>query len=160
MANQHYTKMPNWLLENIAESDLLASDIKVLLYIIRMTLGYQKKSDKLSGSDIAKATDLSRSTVIRSLDRLKAAGWISVRTKKSKTNFYETNLITLKGSVTCDTTGSVTCEQNSVSPVTHIPLKAKDKPLSSGRLEAPLSGKENNRLEEYRKMMEEVNDDE
>lgn len=57
--NQTFTKFPNELLEHIMCSKLNASEIKILLCVVRYTYGFHREQHELSQSFIQNATDLS-----------------------------------------------------------------------------------------------------
>lgn len=54
-----YTRIANELLEALAGAKLNGSELKVLLAIIRMTYGYQVKTNKVTVRQLANITDLS-----------------------------------------------------------------------------------------------------
>ncbi len=58
--NQTFTKFPNELLEHIMCSKLNASEIKILLCVVRYTYGFHREQHELSQSFIQKATDISK----------------------------------------------------------------------------------------------------
>lgn len=65
-----YTPIANELLEQIMSFDFSKRQLLVLLAISRMTYGYSKKSDALSGWQIAKLTKLDRSSVSKTINEL------------------------------------------------------------------------------------------
>lgn len=138
----HYTKVPNWFFKKVLNADLTASELKVLLYIVRMTWGYQKDNDKLSSSMIAEHTGLHRVTVVNAIKKLEKDKYISVKRRKKQGQFYDTNNIKILGggSSLQATGGSSLQAQNSVVSRLQYPSKGKYKPLSDGCFVAPSSG--------------------
>jgi len=65
-----YTPIANELLEQIVSFDFTKRQLIVILTIARMTYGYSKKSDALSGWQIAEMTKLDRSDVSKTLSEL------------------------------------------------------------------------------------------
>lgn len=66
-----YTRISNELLDAIIAIDAPGSAIKVFLFIIRKTYGYGKKEDRISVSQIVKATTITERRVWESLAWLK-----------------------------------------------------------------------------------------
>lgn len=67
----NYTNIPNGLLETLFSSDLNASELKVILFIIRYTYGFHREFARLTVTFIANGTGLSIPTVKRALAILK-----------------------------------------------------------------------------------------
>ena len=65
-----YTRIANELLEAIIRFPFNGSQLRLFLFLIRKTYGYQKKMDNISISQFVKATGLNRRTVVRELKRL------------------------------------------------------------------------------------------
>ena len=65
-----YVRISNELLEAILEFNFTSRQIKVIFMVIRMTYGYNKKQDSLSGWQIAKGTNLSQQGVSIALKEL------------------------------------------------------------------------------------------
>lgn len=65
-----YTPIANELLEAILLYNFTARQITIILALCRMTYGYSKKSDALSGWQIAKMTNIDRSHVSKTLEEL------------------------------------------------------------------------------------------
>jgi len=63
-----WTKVPNELAKLMIH-DMDAAEIKVTLYVVRQTLGYQRKKAHLSPKTIAAATGLEGPEVMQALDR-------------------------------------------------------------------------------------------
>lgn len=68
--DEAYTKTPNKLLDAILKSRFTASQMIVLLYVIRKTYGWNKHMDSISISKIAKDTEYSRRTMINAVSDL------------------------------------------------------------------------------------------
>lgn len=67
-----YTKIANELLEAIIRSDFSKRQIKVLLFILRKTYGFNKKTDDMTIQQIANGTDLHRPHASNALAELVA----------------------------------------------------------------------------------------
>lgn len=65
-----YTPIANELLEALMLYPFSKRQLQVLICIMRMTYGYSRKSDALSGWQISKFTNLDRSHVSKTLDEL------------------------------------------------------------------------------------------
>lgn len=65
-----YTPIANELLEAILQADFSKRQLLVIMTIARMTYGYSRKSDALSGWQIASMTNLDRSDVSKSINEL------------------------------------------------------------------------------------------
>jgi DNA-binding MarR family transcriptional regulator len=90
---QTFTTIPNYFLDHIAPN-LSASELRVMLYIYRHTLGYQKLADSLSydqflngitsgdGRQIDEGTRISRGSLVGALASLEAKGLIERKHKK------------------------------------------------------------------------------
>lgn len=71
-----YTPIANEILEELVKIDLLGAELRVLLFIIRKTYGYHKKSDQISFTQFEKGTGISRQTINKTLKNLMAKGLI------------------------------------------------------------------------------------
>lgn len=79
---ENYTQFPNWLLAKLyTANDLTGRELRVILYIIRKTTGFHKKSDKLPYGQIAQGTGIDRRSVIRIIQTLEEKGWLKVSRK-------------------------------------------------------------------------------
>ena len=67
-----FTAIANEILEQVVKTDILASEFRILLFILRKTYGYQKKEDRISLTQFEKGTELSRATVVKALKNLVA----------------------------------------------------------------------------------------
>lgn len=65
-----HTRIANELLEAITLFDFSKRQYKILLFIIRKTYGFNKKSDQMSLSQIINGTGLDKSSVIKTLAEL------------------------------------------------------------------------------------------
>lgn len=65
-----YVPIANELYEQIIKVDLLGSELRVLLFFIRKTYGYNKKSDRISLTQFEAGTGISRPTVVKALKNL------------------------------------------------------------------------------------------
>lgn len=67
-----YTMVANELLEALAKIKLCSYETRVLLFIIRKTYGWHKKTDWISLSQIAMGTDIRKPHVSRTINSLKS----------------------------------------------------------------------------------------
>jgi len=65
-----YTPIANELFEAIISNDFSKRQLLVIMAIARMTYGYSKKTDALSGWQISKLTKLDRSSVSKTINEL------------------------------------------------------------------------------------------
>jgi phage replication O-like protein O len=65
-----YTPIANELLEAILKADFSKRQLLIIMTVARMTYGYSKKSDALSGWQIASMTNLDRSDVSKTINEL------------------------------------------------------------------------------------------
>lgn len=65
-----YTAIANEILEELVKADLLSSELRIILFILRKTYGYQKKQDIISLSQFSKGCCLSRPTIVKSIKNL------------------------------------------------------------------------------------------
>lgn len=65
-----YTAIANELLEKIISSKFIGSEIAILIFIIRKTYGFNKKTDRISLTQFEAGTKLSRPTVILAIKNL------------------------------------------------------------------------------------------
>lgn len=65
-----YTRIANEILEDLLAGDFSKRELLVLLSIIRKTYGFNKVSDEISSSQIAKMTGLAREHVARTISSL------------------------------------------------------------------------------------------
>lgn len=69
-----YTRIHNAILEQLAYHDFTGREYACILYLLRMTYGFRRKDAKLSNGDFAKATNLDRTAIIKTLRRLVERG--------------------------------------------------------------------------------------
>ena len=67
-----FTEVANELLEELARINMCAYETRVLLFIIRKTYGWHKKTDWISLSQLATGTGIRKAHVCRSINSLKA----------------------------------------------------------------------------------------
>ncbi len=71
-----FTPIANEIIESLVKIDLLGAEWRVLLFIIRKTYGYHKKSDRISFTQFEKGTGISRQTINKTIKNLVAKGLI------------------------------------------------------------------------------------
>ncbi|HHR6052080.1 TPA: replication protein [Providencia alcalifaciens] len=71
-----YTKLANELLESLMCCDLTARQFRVMLALIRKTYGFGKKCDRISDSQLAEKTKLSRQNVNKAKNELLSMNYI------------------------------------------------------------------------------------
>ena len=76
-----YTKVPNSVLD---VEGLDVYEFRLLLIILRKTLGFNKKSDGISISQFIKATGISKDKIIKSLENLQKNKFISIQKQTLK----------------------------------------------------------------------------
>jgi len=96
------TQIPNEILDFLM-ADLSEAELKVLLYIVRRTLGFQKDGDHISlrqlvsgitrqsGMVLDVGTGMSKPAVVRGVKGLEARGLITVRRDESEANGKKTH---------------------------------------------------------------------
>lgn len=77
LKRQGYTKFPDFILDSY-QPQLSGAEFKVLAVIVRQTIGWNKKRDRLSQGFIMKKTRLSRRAVSSSVIRLEVLGMVRV----------------------------------------------------------------------------------
>ena len=102
----NYTMVPDELFDELLP-DLSGAELKVLLYIIRRTLGFKKGSDTISlsqmlygietkdGTTLDRGTGLSRPTLLRALQSLKAKNIIIAEERLSPERGWEATVYRL-----------------------------------------------------------------
>ncbi len=65
-----YTAIANEIMEALIKYSLPSSEMRCLLFVIRKTYGFNKKTDAISLSQFVRATSLNRRAVIRALNNL------------------------------------------------------------------------------------------
>lgn len=101
----NFTQIPNLFLDELMH-DLNGSELKVLLYIMRRTYGFQKQSDRISisqicsgikkkdGDELDKGTGLSKQGVVNALNGIEAKTDIleSIKGSGVQASFFRINL--------------------------------------------------------------------
>ena len=86
--NGFYNKDLNGMLEKLAKGKWTLYELKILLVIVRKTLGWRKESDWISYGQFEKATGIDRRNISRVIRSLEKKGIIEVdRTVKSKPQY-------------------------------------------------------------------------
>ncbi len=78
----NFTKIPNELFE--VGKDIKCSSYRILMFVARKTIGFGKKRDKISTSQLIKGTGLSKTAVSDALKELEIKKIIKIRRGKSK----------------------------------------------------------------------------
>jgi phage replication O-like protein O len=121
-----YTKIPNDYLEWLYQQELESSDLRILLFIYRKTIGWGKESDKISISQFVTNTKIPRRTIIYSLERLVLSNALVVEKDKGRTNSYR--LVQSKTLVLVQSnaqTSAIEC-QKLVPPIAHTIYTTKE----------------------------------
>ena len=66
----NFTRIHNAILEQLASHDFSSREYACILYLLRMTYGFNRKDCTLSNGDFANATKLDRTAIIKTLRRL------------------------------------------------------------------------------------------
>ena len=74
-----FTRIANELFDAVLRAPLTGVEQKVVLAVIRLTYGYNKREDTLSFSQIATATGIGRQSVVRAMVRLRKANVLTSR---------------------------------------------------------------------------------
>lgn len=90
-SNKGFIKIPNKMIETLAQAYLPNYEMRLLLAILRKTLGWNKESDVISFTQLSKMTNIDRGNLKTASDRLSARGVITVSKFKNK-NVYSINL--------------------------------------------------------------------
>ena len=72
-----HTRIANELLEAITRFDFSKRQLKVVLFVIRKTYGYNKKVDQMSISQISAGTGLNHSATVNAVNELVELGVVS-----------------------------------------------------------------------------------
>ena len=67
---QGFTKVPNTVLEALSSSDFSSRELKVIIAIIRLTLGFHKEEECISANLISKFSGMDRSTAAKIVNEL------------------------------------------------------------------------------------------
>ena len=80
-----YTRIANELLEAICRLKISGNEMRILLFVIRQTYGYSRKSAKISLSEISKATGIKSNHVSETLKGLVGKGIIECSSNQGLT---------------------------------------------------------------------------
>lgn len=111
-----HIKIANELYDAILQFDLSKRELKVILFILRKTYGYNKKEDKISFSQIAKGTGLYRPHIISTVKSLKAKNIIKTSDQNS-TSYVNIYCINKLYKTWIPSTKTVPQYQNGTPPV-------------------------------------------
>lgn len=67
---QGFTKVPNTVLEALSSSDFSSRELKVIIAIIRLTLGFHKEEECISANLISRFSGMDRSTAAKIVNEL------------------------------------------------------------------------------------------
>ena len=77
-----FTKLPKKLSIDLCRSNLTSREIRVLLFVIEKTLGWQKMEARLRQIDISEATNIHSSHISKTIKSLASKGYLSVKKEK------------------------------------------------------------------------------
>ena len=80
-----YTRIANELLEAICRLDISGNEMRILLYIIRKTYGFNRTYAEISLSDISEALGIKKGNVSRGIKKLREANIVDHRPNKGTT---------------------------------------------------------------------------
>jgi phage replication O-like protein O len=138
MENQNFTRIPNEFLDNAAHFKLPVECWQCLMFIMRRSWGWNRKTAELRIKDIAKGTGLRPQNVIRATKRLQNDKFIDVisidnkRAKKYRINYkYELSRFPeeklsqeITKVISTDNKSYLQREQNVISTDNIAPLKS------------------------------------
>jgi phage replication O-like protein O len=106
-----HTQIPNEFIDE-SMARLTHAQFKVLIAICRKTIGWQKKSDYISISQIMDLAGVSNKTVVNALSQLEDMGYITTKKSKHATthitiNYDSTSVTSTQGSVMSTQVSSV-----------------------------------------------------
>jgi|GEM_PF-2858703 len=81
MYESPFTKVPNSIFDI---QGLTVYERLILLYIVRKTIGFNKKSDGISLSQFTRGTGISKNTILKSLENLKELNFIKIQKQTRK----------------------------------------------------------------------------
>lgn len=147
-----YVKIANELFEQLVKASLLGAEIRIALFVIRKTYGFNKKVDYISLTQFKKGTNLSRPTVNKSLKNLISKN-ILLKVKESHFSInkdYETwtskSVLTSKGVFTKTSKSVLTTTSKSVLTHKRHILNTKDNSTFSKEKDAPLKANNKNTM--------------
>lgn len=108
----NHTQTPNTFFDESLKNIKSMPELKVVLAIIRKTLGWQKTRDKISMSQIRELTGMGQQSVQRGIDLALKDGLID-REESGQQFFYSLKLVT-----PCDQSHHVTSHTTGLEPVT------------------------------------------
>lgn len=91
MKEANFTKINNKLLEYIISSNLTSGEYKILLLVLRKTIGFGKKEDWISYTQFQKITGKDRGSVWRAIEKLVAKKILVRNSLKGKMTLYRIN---------------------------------------------------------------------
>jgi phage replication O-like protein O len=91
MKEANFTKINNKLLEYIISSNLTSGEYKILLLVLRKTIGFGKKEDWISYTQFQKITGKDRGSVWRAIEKLVAKKILVRNSFKGKKTLYRIN---------------------------------------------------------------------
>ena len=137
--NTYFTAVPNELLEMLYRSYLSGSEMRVMLLILRRTVGFHRSSSELSLSDIMSETGIDRGNASRCLRGIEEEGFIRIRTQTGSSP-QVVELICCQEDNSgapdcCQEDNSSSCQDNNTADVreTAIPYKENIKENSKER---------------------------
>ena len=134
MTEKYYTQVENSLISYLMTVNK-ASQIKIMLCIIRFTSGFHREKTELSASFIAKFTGLTRRTVIKELSELEKMRII--KRKNSSENYIKTVCINSEvyntgGSEAQNTGGSEVCFTQEINNINKYISNKESKETHTG----------------------------
>lgn len=80
--NFQFTKLPKKLSIDLCRSNLTSREIRVLLFVVEKTLGWQKKDACLRQIDISEATNIHSSHISKTIKSLASKGYVNAKKEK------------------------------------------------------------------------------
>ena len=136
MTKANFTAVPNEVMEGLYKSDLSGSELRILLFIIRRTIGFHKASFTMSSDAIAKETGASSRSVKRAMLKLVELGFVKLSHDDVSHSITFLDMPCDKSDTpACDKNDTSACDKSDTQPVTsmsHIPyykenIKENDK---------------------------------
>jgi len=132
-----YTKINNESLRILFSDKLTHRECRVMLFILRYTIGFNRKKACLSSGYISRGTGITRCHVIETLSSLRDKNYISYKSKRSKNSGHEISV----GSPFTDTTCSTQKGTKGSTQKGTQDKKNKDPSSALGPLDPSLDGK-------------------
>ena len=113
---KNITMVPNSLLEVLSKVNFSAYENRILMLIIRKTMGFHKEWDRISYTQLEKGTNIKRRHIGRAINKSEAKNIIR-KNKKGGINEYTVNLLTgtwIVNDITC--LGNSTRRGNNLLP--------------------------------------------